>query len=95
MLTKDEYVAEMKARLDTWNAEFDALQEKAHEIKEDAKVKFEEQLAALRATRAAGEVKLAEMQAATENNWELLKAESEHTWEAFKDSFETFKSHYK
>ncbi|MBK8639238.1 MAG: hypothetical protein IPN92_13540 [Chromatiaceae bacterium] len=95
MIKKDESVAEMKAQLDAWNTEIDTLQEKAHEIREDAKVKYEEQLVALRATRAAGELKLAEMQAATESNWAQVKAEAEHVWEAFKDSFNTFKSHYK
>lgn len=95
MLTKDEYVAEMKTRLDAWNAEIETLQEKAHDIKEEVKVKYEEQLAALRTTRAEGEKKLSEMQAATESNWEQVKAETEHAWEALKDSFNTFKSHYK
>ncbi|MBK1717372.1 hypothetical protein [Thiocystis violacea] len=95
MLTKDEYIAEMKTRLDAWSAEIDKLQEKAHEVKEDAKVKYEEQLVALREKRAEGEKKLDEMQAATESNWEQLKVETEHVWEAFKDSFNTFKSHFK
>jgi hypothetical protein len=95
MLTKAEFIAEMKTRLDAWNIEIDALQEKAHEVKEDVKVKYEEQLVALPATRAEGEKKLEEMQAATESNWEQLKAETERAWDASKDSFNTFKSHYK
>ena len=95
MLTKDEYVAEMKKQLDAWSTEIDALQERAHEIKEEAKVKYEEQLVALRAKREEGEKKLEEMQAVAENNWEQFKAESDHVWEALKDSFNTFKSHFK
>jgi hypothetical protein len=95
MLTKDEFIADMKTRLDAWNIEIDALQEKAHEVKEDVKVKYEEQLVALHVTRAEGEKKLEEMQAATESNWEQLKAETERAWDAVKDSFNTFKSHYK
>ncbi len=95
MIKKDEYVAEMKARLDAWNAEIDTLQEKVHDVKGGAKVKYEEHLVALRAARAEGEKKLGDMQAATESNWEQVKAEAEHVWEAFKDSINTFKSHYK
>jgi hypothetical protein len=95
MLTKDEFIADMKTRIDAWNAEIDVLQKKANDIKGQAKVEYEEQLVALRATRAEGEKKLEEMQAATESNWEQLKAESERAWEAFKDSLDTFKSHYK
>lgn len=95
MLTKDEYVAEMKQRLDDWSAEIDVLQARGHDIKEDAKVKYEEQLVALRTKREEGEKKLEEMQAAAENNWEHIKMESDRVWEAFKDSFDTFKSHFK
>lgn len=95
MLTKDEYVAEMKKQLDAWSQEIDALQERGHEIKEDARVKYEEQLVALRAKREEGEKKLEEMQAAAESNWEQFKVESDRVWEALKDSFDTFKSHFK
>ena len=42
MLTKDEFIADMKTRIDAWNAEIDVLQDKAHDIKEEAKVKYEE-----------------------------------------------------
>ncbi|MFB1487511.1 MULTISPECIES: hypothetical protein [unclassified Thiocapsa] len=50
---------------------------------------------ALRATREEGEKRLEEMQATTESNWEQLKVETERAWDAIKDSFNTFKSHYK
>jgi hypothetical protein len=51
MSTKDEYVATMKTQLDAWSVEIDALQEKAHEVKDDVKEKYEEQLSALRVKR--------------------------------------------
>ncbi len=95
MLTKDEYVADMKKRLDEWSVEIDALEQRGHEIKEDARVKYQEQLVALRAKRVEGEKKLDEMQAAAESSWEHLKAETENVWEAMKDSAQTFRSHFK
>lgn len=95
MLTKDEYVAEMKKRIDNWSAEIDAMQARGHEIKEDVRAKYEEQLVALRAKREQGEKKLEEMHAAAENNWEHLKMDCDRVWDAFKDSFDTFKSHFK
>ena len=61
MLTKDEYVSEMKKRLDEWSREIDTWEVKADEFKEDAKVKYQEQLVALRAKREEGEKKLAEL----------------------------------
>ncbi len=95
MLTKDEYVAETKKRLDAWSAEIDAMEAKANDIKEDAKVKYQEQLVALRAKREEGEKKLAELQAASETSWEHLKAGTENVWEALKDSAKAFQAHFK
>ncbi len=96
MLTsRDEYIARMKKQLDEWNASISAMEERGHEIKEEAKVKYQEQLAALRVHRAEGEKKLEEMQAASESTWEQVKLETDHVWEAFKDSYQTFVGHFK
>ncbi len=95
MLTKDEYVAKMKKRLDQWSAEMDALEAKALKTQEDAKAKYQEQLVALRAKRKEGEEKLEAIKSATEDSWEQLKAETENVWEAFKDSANAFKAHFK
>lgn len=95
MLTRDEYVAQAKLRLDEWNKEIDALEARGHEIQADAKVKYQEQLALLRTKRAEGEKKLDEMQAATESTWEQIKIETDNVWEAFKDSVTAFRAHFK
>lgn len=95
MLTRDEYIAETKQRLDDWSAEIDALESKAQDMKEDAKAKYQEQLASLRVQREEGAKKLAELQTATETSWERVKAESEKLWDAVKDSARTFQDHYK
>ena len=95
MSTKNEYIAKMKLQLDSWSAEIDALEAKANEVREDAKVKYAEQLAALRVKREEGEKKLEEMHLASESAWEQVKAESEKAWAAFKDSVQAFQAHYK
>ena len=95
MLTRDEYVAKMKQRLDKWNAEMDALEAKALKTQEEAKEKYQEQLIALRAKRQEGEEKLKAIQSASEDSWEQLKAETENVWEALKDSANAFKAHFK
>jgi hypothetical protein len=95
MSTRDEYVASMKVQLDAWNAEIGVLEARAGEVKDDAKVKFEEQLAALRVKREEGEKKLEEMRLASEGAWEQIKAESENIWAAFKDSVQAFQAHFK
>lgn len=95
MLTKDDYVAEMKKRLDKWSAEMDELEAKALKTQEDAKVKYQEQMIALRNKRKEGEERLKALQSATEDSWEQLKAETENVWDAFKDSIQAFKAHFK
>ena len=95
MLTRDEYIAEAKQRLDDWSAEIDALEAKGRDLKDDAKEKYLEQLAVLRLQREEGEKKLAELQSAAESSWDRVKAESENLWEALKDSARVFRSHYK
>jgi len=84
----------MKAQIDEWSKSIAAMEEKGNEIKEDAKLKYQEQLAVLRVQRAEGEKKLEEVQAASESTWEQVKAESDNVWEAFKDSYQAFAAHF-
>lgn len=95
MLNKDEVVTKLKKQLDEFSAEIDALEAKAHDVKEDARAKYQEQLVALRAKREEGEKKLEEMRAATEHSWGRLKAETDNVWEALKDSVTVFRAHFK
>ena len=95
MLTRDEYVTKMQQRLNKWSAEMDALEAKAHKTKEDTKVKYQEQLIALRAKRQEGEKQLEAIRSASESSWERLKPETENIWEALTDSVNQFKSQLK
>jgi len=92
---RDEYVARMKRELDEWSAEMDALEAGAHEAREDAKVKYQEQLSALHTKRLEGEKRLQAIKAATGDSWEQLRADTENVWDAFKDSVHAFKAHFK
>ncbi|ADC62093.1 sll1863 family stress response protein [Allochromatium vinosum] len=93
--SRDEYIAAMKKQLDEWSEHIADLEKKGHKIKEDARVEYEEHLAALHTRRAEGEKKLAEMRAATESTWEQVKLETDNVWEAFKDSYQAFTAHFK
>lgn len=95
MLSKDEYVARMKQRLDKWSAEIDILEAQVQKTQDAAKEKYQEQLVALRAQRKEGEEKLAALKSASENSWEQLKVDTENVWAAFKDSVQAFKAHFK
>ena len=95
MLKKDEALATMKKQLDQFSEEIDALETRAHEVKEEARARFQEQLVALRAKRQEGEKKLEEMKSATEDSWSRLKTETDNVWEALQDSVNVFKTHFK
>jgi hypothetical protein len=96
MLTRDEYVAKMKTRLDKWSAEMDVLEAKAHKTQEEAKVKYQEQLVAhCEPNGWKARKSWRRLKSATEDSWEDLKAETENVWEAFKDSVHAFKLHFK
>jgi hypothetical protein len=41
MSTRDDYIAKMKTQLDAWNAEIDALEDKASDVRVDVKVKYD------------------------------------------------------
>jgi chromosome segregation ATPase len=95
MLKKDEALAAMKKQMDQFSEEIDALETRAHEVKEEARAKFQEQLVVLRAKRQEGEKKLEEMKSATEDSWSRLKAETDNVWDALRDSLSAFKAHFK
>jgi hypothetical protein len=84
----------MKRRLDAWSAEMAVLEAKAHQTKEDAKEKYQEQLSALHVKRLDGEKQLEAIRAATEESWMQFKADTDTVWAAFKDAVHQFKSHF-
>ena len=66
MSKKDEYFEMMDAQLEKWDAEVDKLRARSHEMTADARVKYDEQIKAMRASRDAAHKKLQEMRAASD-----------------------------
>ncbi|MEI6415398.1 MAG: hypothetical protein WCP34_14220 [Pseudomonadota bacterium] len=73
----------------------DDLEIRMHKTQENAKLKYQGQLDALRVRRQEGEKRLEAIKSASEDSWRHLKAETENVWEALKDSVHQFKSHFK
>ena len=61
-MNRDDYVEQMKAKLDEWNAEIDKLQAQAKDAEEEAKEKYEAQLAEMRKQRDEAQAKMKEAQ---------------------------------
>jgi len=92
MTTRESYIAKMKIQLDELDTKMDALEDKATEAKEDARAKYREEMAKLRAQSKLAKGKLDDMKAAGEDAWETMVAEMEKIRDAFTHSFSYFKS---
>jgi len=71
--TRDAYVDKMKAKLDEWNAELDALEAKVRGASADARVKYERQINIARSHRDEIHGKLDELRDSSEGAWDDLK----------------------
>jgi predicted nucleic acid-binding Zn-ribbon protein len=92
MASRDEYVEKMKAQLDEWNKDIDALEEKLAAASASTRERLEPHLAKAREARDAVASKLSELKDAGENRWDSLQADVEHVWKTFKQSVNYFKS---
>ncbi len=95
MNKKDAYIEKMKLQLDELNTSMDELGNKAQEAKLDAKEKYEEEMAKLRAQSRLAVAKLDELRGASEDKWEEMVAGAEKVRDAFIHSFHYFKSQLK
>jgi DNA repair exonuclease SbcCD ATPase subunit len=92
MSNHEAYIAKMKLQLDELDTRMDALDAKANEAKEDARAKYHEEMAKLRAQSKLAKGKLEDMKAASEDAWDTMVAEMEKVRDAFTHSFSYFKS---
>ena len=89
---RDEYTAKMKLQLDELNTRIDAIEDKAHEAKEDARKMYHAEVAKLRQQSKLAMEKLSELKASGEDSWGKMVAEMDKIRDAFVHSFRYFKS---
>jgi len=92
---RDAYLEKAKAQLDEWNAELDSLEAKARGATADAKIKYDEEITAIRQRRDEAKRKFAEIQSASEDAWEQLKEGAEAAWNSLKEAVTKAKSQFK
>jgi hypothetical protein len=85
---RDDYVAEMKVKLDVWNAAIDELEAKARKRQAQAAEDFTAQVNELKSKRDAATDKLQEIQNASKDAWEHLETGVERIWDDMKRTFE-------
>ena len=90
--TKDAYIDMIKAQIDELNASMHKLEAKASEAREDARVKYREEMDKLVHQSKLAGAKLAERRAATGDAWQAMVAELGKLRDAFTHPFNYFKS---
>ncbi len=94
MGTRDEYVKQLQAKLDEWNAEIDKLEAKARGARADIQANLDQRVTELRSKRAQIEQRLEELRHASEGAWGDMKAGLELAWESLSESLKSAWSHF-
>jgi len=85
MKNRDDYVKNLKSKLDQWNADLDTLEDKARGAAEDAKAAYRGRIDDARKRRDEARQKLTEIESAGEDAWEELKKGTEDAWDRLAD----------
>ena len=88
MITRDEQLEKFKAKLDEWNADIDALEEKARAAQADMQAHYENQLATMRKARDDAQAQFFQMQNAAVEAWEAMAQGAHNAWQAWADDLE-------
>ena len=84
---KNLYEAKVRGELDKLNAQIDEFKAKAAQAEADTKIKYQDQLEALRVKQAAAQAKLQEFQTAAESAWEEMKSGLDAAWQELQSAF--------
>lgn len=92
MSKRNEFVRNLKDRLDEMNLEIDKLTGKAGAATTVAKNELQAYVESLKAKRDAVHQKLEELQHSGEGTWEDMKSRTELAWSAMSEAFNSAKS---
>ncbi len=93
-MTRDEYVAMLKARLDEWNTQAAAWEVKAKEAQATAKAELERQMAAVKAQQENAAYQMRLLQGASADAWKDLSAGADSAWKQMSETFARAASHF-
>ena len=94
MSTRNEYVENLKSRLDAWNADLTKWEAKAKTASTDLRIEYEMQLDALRKQRDGAKEKLGQLQASGGDAWKDVVAGADEAWKRMHEAFEKARSHF-
>jgi uncharacterized protein YicC (UPF0701 family) len=95
MKTKEEYIESLASELKEWSAQIDLLTAKAETATAEAKLKYAEELDALRAKKQAAAEKIKELEGASGDAWETVKETAERVWDDVRTGLASVASKFK
>ena len=84
---KEEFQKKLADRLTELDADFARLREKGRDLKDDAKVKWDERMADLEAKRLVAKARLAEVNDSTAEAWKDIQQGAQSAWEELDQAF--------
>ncbi|MEW6676278.1 MAG: hypothetical protein AB1421_00020 [Pseudomonadota bacterium] len=94
MTTRNEYVEQLKQKLDVWNEDLGRLEARAKVARTDLQIDYEMGLEKLRQQRDEAAAKLKALQASSEDAWRDLAAGAETAWGAMREAMDKAVSHF-
>jgi hypothetical protein len=87
-MTRDEYVAQLKAQLDRWNTEVAEWEVKAKTAREGMRAEYERQIAAFREQRDRGLDQLKAVQGSSGEVWKDMARGADEAWDRMREAFD-------
>ncbi|MGR4070043.1 hypothetical protein OCT51_19255 [Halomonas sp. LR3S48] len=93
MNRRDEFIEQMKARLDEWNTEIEALAARARKAGAEAQTRYQDDIERLRRRRDETRRRLEELQYASEAAWDSLRQGLDDAWELMRKALRDAQRH--
>jgi len=95
MQLKDTYQEKLETQLKEWNAKIGELRSRAERVATGARVKYQEEVEALRFRYEGAQRKLQELKQAGEGVWEDLRSGIEGAWDELRQAVDNVVSRFK
>lgn len=91
---RDQYVEQLKSKLDEWNAELAKLEAEGERTQAQMSKALQEQIAEARKRRDEAWEWLNKLQKANESAWDDMVKGTEKAWDAFSDALKKARSRF-
>jgi len=95
MITRDEFVKNLKTRLDELNTGIEKIEHKTKSVEENTKAKLQAQIKYLQEKRDSAFAKIQEVKNTSEETWHDLKQGTENVFNSLKDALTKTMAHFK